>query len=157
MKKITAQYVIANASRGFTLLEALIAMLVLSIGLLGLAGLQASSARLSSEAYLRSITTMASSEIIEKIRMRTGKLSRPARLPIINQYSKAAAGACDPAASSIDNDFSCWQKDIVSQMPQGKGVIIDKANGSFEIQISWFDRQNQQSSTISMTYFAGAL
>src|SRR5687767_4205377 len=79
MRKFIHQAVNTKASRGFTLLEALIALLVLSIGLLGLAGLQASSARLGHEAHMRSITTMAASEIIEKIRMRTAKISRKVR------------------------------------------------------------------------------
>lgn len=160
MKKITAQCVIAKAHRGFTLLEAMIALLVLSIGLLGLAGLQASSARLGYEAHMRSITTLAASEIIEKIRMRTGKLSRAQRTAVILQYVGAAAGACDPAASSIANDFSCWQNNIAQQLPEGVGVINANniaVNGSFDVQISWFDRESEQLSSVTWSYLAGVL
>lgn len=40
--------------RGFTLLEVLIGLLVLSIGLLGIANLQIKSLRYTQDAYLRS-------------------------------------------------------------------------------------------------------
>lgn len=144
-------------SQGFTLLEALIAMLVLSIGLLGLAGLQTSSARLGHEAHLRSVTTQAVSEIIEKIRMRTGKLSSIDRPAIIAQYASASEGACNPGDSSIANDFSCWRKNIAKELPEGTALIIDRLNSSFDIQISWFDRETQQNTTVTWTYVAGAL
>ena len=39
---------------GFTLLEVLIAMLILSVGLLGLAGLQATGIKTNHSAYMRS-------------------------------------------------------------------------------------------------------
>jgi type IV pilus assembly protein PilV len=161
MNTITARNVnvIASNSRGFTLLEALIALLVLSIGLLGLAGLQLSSARLGYEAHMRSITTVSASEIIERIRMRTYKLDVKARPQIISQYVGLTAGACDPSLSTIVNDFSCWQQHIAEELPEGEGRIIDADNtdGIFEVQISWYDRENEQPSTVSWTFIAGAL
>lgn len=142
---------------GFTLLEALIALLVLSIGLLGLAGLQASSARLGYEAHIRSITTLAASEIIEKIRMRTAKLSRPDRPAVIAQFAGSPAATCDPALSNIANDLACWQKNIAFQLPGGQGVVTDNLDGSFQIQVSWYDRETEQTNTVSWSYVAGGL
>jgi type IV pilus assembly protein PilV len=156
MNKMTAQSLIAKASRGFTLLEAMIALLVLSIGLLGLAGLQASSARLGYEAHMRSITTIAASEIIEKIRMRTAKLSRADRPAIVAQYVGAGGGNCDPTDSSIDNDIACWQENLAQQLPEGQGAIIDdEGDGIFDVQISWYDRETEQPSTVSWSFVAG--
>jgi type IV pilus assembly protein PilV len=153
------QQLIAKNSRGFTLLEALIALLVLSVGLLGLAGLQLSSARLGYEAHTRSITTLAASEIIERIRMRTYKVKVKDRPQIISQYVGLTGGACDPMLSTIVNDFSCWQENIGAELPEGEGRIIDEndADGIFEVEISWYDRDSEQRSTVSWTYVAGAL
>ncbi len=158
MNTLTHQSIARN-SRGFTLLEALIALLVLSIGLLGLAGLQLSSARLGNEAHIRSITTLAATEIIERIRMRTYKVKIANRPAIISKYVGLTAGSCDPALSSIVNDFSCWQENIQAELPEGEGKIIDSnsADGIFEVQISWYDREREQLSTVSWTYVAGAL
>lgn len=53
---------------GFSLLEVLISLLVLSIGLLGLAALQAASIRSNESAYVRSQVQLVGSEIIDRIR-----------------------------------------------------------------------------------------
>ena len=46
-------YRVAHRSSGFSLVEVLIALVILSIGLLGLAGLQAAGLRNNNSAYLR--------------------------------------------------------------------------------------------------------
>ena len=55
-------------SQGFTLIEVLIAIIVLSIGLLGLAGLQLTSLRNSNSAYTRSQAVILSYDIVDRIR-----------------------------------------------------------------------------------------
>lgn len=144
-------------SSGFTLLEALIALLVLSIGLLGLAGLQSTGSRLSYEAYARSITTLAASEIIEKIRTRTGKLDRASRPAVVAQYEAAGLGACVAGESSVAADVGCWNQNIAAQLPDGEGTITDNADGSFVVSISWYDRENEDRNTVSWTFVTGAL
>jgi len=62
-------------SSGFSLLEVLISMVVLSIGLLGIAGLQATSKRTSYEALQRTTATMLTRDIIERIRTNPGQLA----------------------------------------------------------------------------------
>ncbi len=57
-----------HRSRGFTLLEVLVAMVVLSVGLLGLSGLQTSSLRNNHSAFLRSQATLVSNDIIDRMR-----------------------------------------------------------------------------------------
>lgn len=143
-----------KASRGFTLLEALIAMLVLSIGLLGLAGLQATSARFSHDAYVRSLTTMITSEIIDKIRMKTGKQNdQAARLNTISTYAVTApAGTCDPSLATIANELACWQNNITKTLPGGSGTITDNADGSFTVTVSWYDRDGETTRSTSWTF-----
>ncbi|MCS6948044.1 MAG: type IV pilus modification protein PilV, partial [Steroidobacteraceae bacterium] len=55
-------------ARGFTLIEALIAVLVLSIGLLGIAGLQLASLQTNSVAYQRSQATMLAYDLLDRMR-----------------------------------------------------------------------------------------
>jgi len=54
---------------GFTLLEVLVAILVLSIGLLGLAGLMASSIRNNHSAYQRTQATWLAYDMIDRMRV----------------------------------------------------------------------------------------
>lgn len=53
---------------GFTLIEILVTVIVLSIGLLGLAGLQATSFKFNSTAYQRSQATSLAYDIADRIR-----------------------------------------------------------------------------------------
>lgn len=54
--------------RGFTLLEILVAIVVISLGLLGLAGLQALSLRNNQVAYYRSIASQQAYDMADRLR-----------------------------------------------------------------------------------------
>jgi type IV pilus assembly protein PilV len=140
------------------MLEAVIALLVLSIGLLGLAGLQSTSTRLSHESHLRSITTLAASEIIDKIRMRTGKQPRVTRAGIVDSYvTTGPAAICDPAGSGIADDLACWQKNLEAQLPAGEGAVINGGNGFVTVRILWEDRETGLEESIDWNYMVGTL
>jgi type IV pilus assembly protein PilV len=53
---------------GFTLIEVLVAMVVLTVGLLGLAGLQATSLKNSQNAYYRSVATQLAYDMADRMR-----------------------------------------------------------------------------------------
>lgn len=57
---------LADAS-GFTLIEILVALLILSIGLLGLAALQITSLQNSQASYERSIAVMQANDLVERM------------------------------------------------------------------------------------------
>jgi len=53
---------------GFTMVEVLVALLVLSVGLLGLAMLQATGLRYNNDSYMRSQATILAYDLIDRIR-----------------------------------------------------------------------------------------
>jgi type IV pilus assembly protein PilV len=61
----------ANNQNGFTLIEVLVAVIILAIGLLGLANLQTLSIRNNLSAYLRTQATWLADNIISRIRSNT--------------------------------------------------------------------------------------
>ena len=63
----SAETLRSNREHGFSLLEVMIALLVLSVGLLGIAGLQTVSLKFNHQSYERSQATLLISEMIEKI------------------------------------------------------------------------------------------
>lgn len=65
---------IKSCQRGFSLIEILIAVLILAIGLLGVAGLQVTSKRSNYEAVQRATATMLIRDMIERIRANQGQL-----------------------------------------------------------------------------------
>src|SRR3569623_1233592 len=72
MKKHTKNF--ATRQRGFTMLEVLISVVVLSIGLLGIAGLQATGQRNNHSAYLRSQATALAYDMIDRQTQLTARL-----------------------------------------------------------------------------------
>lgn len=63
-----------TSSKGFTLLEVLIAMLVLAIALLGLAKLQAFSMKNTGNAYYKTQATLILNQAVEELRLNRGNL-----------------------------------------------------------------------------------
>jgi type IV pilus assembly protein PilV len=130
----------------------MIALLVLSIGLLGLASLQAASARFGQDAYIRSTSTLITSDIIDRIRMNSFERNDAADQNIALYASTTPANNCDPNLSSISNDLACWQRSIEDQLPGGTGTIVDNPDGSFTVAISWYDRDGDATKSYSWTY-----
>ena len=128
--------------KGFTLLEVLIALIIISIGLLGLAALQASGLKFNHDAYVRTQTTNLAYDIIERMRIdRTKALS--------NSYSGTYAAAnatdtCTHSSVSVSDATMCWQVEIRDNMPGGGSAVISNAGGTnsneFTITISWQNR-----------------
>ena len=102
-------------SFGFSLLEVLISMVVLSIGLLGIAGLQATSKRTSYEALQRTTAVMLTRDIIE--RMRTNPDQIAAYSGTVNEntaiaHNDCSAATCTPVQLAAYDLFE-WQQAIL--------------------------------------------
>lgn len=125
---------------GFSLLEVMIALLVLAIGLLGVAALQARGLKYNHEAHVRSQATVLAYDIIE--RMRAVRDSGNAAQALA-AYTSAPAGACSPLAPTAQSDVKCWADDLAQRLPGGRGTIA--VNGTdpnlFDITVQWADRQ----------------
>jgi len=104
-----------HQQQGFTLIEVLIAVLVLSLGLLGLAGLQASSLRYNNSAAARGQATFLAYDIID--RMRANKTAAIAgsydtsygTAPSAGGSDCQAAGAGCSAAAMAAYDLNQWR------------------------------------------------
>lgn len=115
--------------RGFSLMEVLVALLVLAIGLLGLAALQARGVKFNHDAYLRSQATYLAYEIIDLMRANATNASA---------YVAAGdpGGTCDPKASGQTNDLACWYDALQATLPAGDATVA--ANGNqFDVTIRW--------------------
>lgn len=120
-------------SSGFSIIEVLVALLVLAIGLLGLAALQAQGLRFNHDAYVRTQATHLAYDIID--RMRANRTN-------VAAYTTPDPGlACDPTDASVNMDLSCWYESLAAALPGGDGLIT--ANGAanfYDITVRWVDR-----------------
>ena len=87
-------------STGFTLVEVMVTIVVVSIGLLGLAGLQISGLRANMSSEARSKATLMANDIIERMRANPLGLNNAAVPADDNQYAGIDTGANVAAANA---------------------------------------------------------
>jgi type IV pilus assembly protein PilV len=123
---------------GFTLLEVLVAMVVLSIGLLGLSGLQTSSLRNNHSAFLRSQATLVSNDIID--RMRANRDSATNGDYDIAYTATPTASTCSSGCSASDVanlDLGEWRSHV-ERLPGGESSI-DVTSDIATVRVCWGD------------------
>jgi type IV pilus assembly protein PilV len=148
--------------RGFSLLEAMIALLILSIGLLGLASLQARSMRYNHDALVRGQATALIYDIMEKMRSRR-YAANEASETTVNGYTSTTAytgtsngTACPTTASNtVSTEIACF-REALAKLPGGTSVVAtiqctnataaectdgNISNNIYTVTIAWVDRQ----------------
>ncbi len=126
-------------SAGFTLIESLVALLVLSIGLLGVAAMQLASLQANNGAFQRTQATFLAQDIADRMRA-----NRAAALT--NAYNFALGTAVPVAPATVAaNDIVAWKTRLAATLPQGASVVPDASiavnplTGVAFIRIVWDD------------------
>lgn len=113
---------------GFTLVEVLIALIVLSIGLLGIAALYVETLRANRSALVRTQAIALAADLADRIRAN--------RVP-------ADAYVVRTAGSRADLDLDQWEADIAERLPTGSSGILRFRAGTattpaqYMIIVSW--------------------
>ena len=141
--------------KGFTLLEVLIALLVMSIGLLGIGKMMMLSARANDSAYMRSQATALAYTMLDAMRA-----NRQAAIAL--GYDTAvvvpALQACTAAApctsgQQAQNDAALWNNALAAELPGGTGTVVTAnapsgtgaTNVTATITVTWLDKVAEQS------------
>ena len=126
-----------NNQSGFGLIEALISLLVISIGLLGIAALQISALKLSSSAHWHNQAVWYAYEITDRINANRGSFAAYADIDTDKSYSGDCENSACTSAAMVDADAKDWKR-LVSTLPEGRGYI--SANGtSLIVSVMWDD------------------
>lgn len=115
--------------RGFSLLEVLIAVLVLSIGLLGMAGLQLNSLKFNESANVRSQATTLAYDVTD--RMRANRAAARA-----GDYVTGLSDTTITGTSRSKIDLQQWKAEIGNKLPDGKAAIA-VAGDIATVTIQW--------------------
>lgn len=109
---------------GATLIEILVALLVVATGLLGMAGLQTVSLRQLQSASLRTQAGILGGDMLERVLAnREGALAGAylAEAGTLNTRCESLAG-CD-AAELAGHDIAQWQAELQGSLPAGTGIV----------------------------------
>jgi type IV pilus assembly protein PilV len=124
-----SEQIISSKQSGSTLIEVLITVLVLSIGLLGMATLQFEAVKRNNDAYLRSQAVNLAYDMTDRIRVnRTGASD--------NSYVIAIDAAAPSGSSAADQDLKAWLDNLARELPSGDGFIT-KVGNEFTITVCW--------------------
>lgn len=150
-----------NRQRGFTLLELMVSVLVLSIGLIGLAGLQLIGVQNGRDAYNRTQAVMLAYDIIDRMRANLqGVTDGNYHLQSgTKQDACRTAGGCTTLQMAQDDVF-LWRQAVASDLvlPGGSAVVCrdstpgdvvsaatpncDNAGTAYVVHIWWNDDRN---------------
>lgn len=128
-----------KTQRGTTLVETLVALVVLSVGLLGIAALQMASLSNNRGAHLRSQASVLAYDIADRMRAnRTAALA--------DAYVVAFAAL--PAGATLSVlDLQQWKATLASMLPGGDGEIV--ADGDmYRISIRWTEPSSPLAQTL---------
>ncbi len=117
--------ILRRNEEGFTLLEVLIAIVVFSFGLLGIAGMMTISVRNNHNGYLRSQANFLAENMLDRMR------ANPVALWNGVYAGTASTGATDCDFTNPCNynqlaqyDMEQWAQSIETALPNGSGTIV---------------------------------
>lgn len=137
----------APPATGFTLVEVLVALVVLSVGLLGLAALHLESLRASRTALLRTQAVLLAVDMTDRVRANR----HPA-----DAYD--CAGPCVAGAGGNPvavEDIAAWRSAVATTLPRGQAVITYTAAAAgtptaYVVGIRWHEAGGRVASSVHL-------
>lgn len=134
---------------GVSLIEVLVAMLVVSLGILAMSGLLTNSTRYGKTSEFRAVATLLANDIAD--RMRANKAGVTANRYVLNDEYQRLSAAPDPdthcteASPCVDDpdtmaakDLTDWRRALYFGLPGGAGYISVKADHTAaDVWVAW--------------------
>ncbi|MGH8283500.1 MAG: type IV pilus modification protein PilV [Gammaproteobacteria bacterium] len=151
MRNILMTDAIARRQRqsGFSLLEVLIALVILSVGLLGIAAMISTSLKTNDSAYMRTQATTLAYNIIDRMRANRTTAqdsSFPYNVSMPFTPPPSPTTTCDGSGASCSGtalatfDLTQWEYDVSTVLPQGQGGIVTATSGgvtTVTVTVQW--------------------
>lgn len=141
---------------GFSLLEVLIAMVVLAFGLLGFALLQTMNVRYVQSANYRTQATNLAYDLTEQMRSNRYQASWYTAATFA-AGSRSATGVCErPVGTTVTiaQNVTRWQCQVVKALGDNAAATVTVNNGVATVAISWADERWNPDAPDSPTTFA---
>lgn len=124
---------------GIALIEVLVAVLVLGVGLLGIAAMQSVASQMTNGAEQRTQAILLSADILDRIRANKDNMASYDNMDV-NPGSNANCAtdfAYNNGETIATNDINEWSNQVVCVLPQGQATVDVTNAGVATVTISW--------------------
>lgn len=126
-----------RTQQGVTLVEAMIALLVISIGLLGIASLQLTAMTQNASSLNHSQAVWYANNMSDRIRANVTEFNNYDGIDTSNGYAQdCVAGPCS-TTEMITADAADWTT-MMGNLPGGRGIVASNADGLL-VTVMWDD------------------
>jgi type IV pilus assembly protein PilV len=123
---------------GLGLIESLIALVIISIGLLGIAALQITSMQSSASAQWHTQAVWYSYEMTDRISANSNSFALYDQIDTDTGYSMDCQSAACTPGEMVTADAADWSN-MVQTLPNGRGIISLDANNNLQVSVIWDD------------------
>ncbi len=151
---------------GFSLIEALIGFLILSIGMLGIASLQATSLKAGKTSAYNSVAMLKVEELFESMR------ANPSAAALAVYAATGAGAGSDNGCSGTKNcnetelaadDVYWWKENITAGLPSGVTTSVEAVPAAapsrltkVTVTVNWDERNKDAVGSLAKNYSASA-
>ena len=137
--------------QGFNLVEVLIALIIMSVGMLGIAGLYVHSMQAGRTSLFRHHAVTLAGDVADRIRANPTALGD---YELAGADNNCVSGGIDCTPTEMAaNDIFLWQQQAVDTLPDGQVAVVFTANApaapdTYAITVRW----SEPGQVLGMTY-----
>lgn len=136
--------IINMSQSGISMVEVLVSIVVLSFGLLGLAGLQADGLRSNNDAYMKSQATLLAYDMLDRMRANMQGVENGFYDDLFSETPEDPTcidSGCTIQQMSQHDAFE-WNQKVAELLPGGQGRVTGSGSGTiFTITVMWDERR----------------
>lgn len=127
-----------SAQSGFSLIEAMVSLVVVSVGMIGIASLYGQGLRASSTALFRTHAVNLVADMGDRIRMNREGGPAYGGAAANNNCTTAGGATCTPAQMAAHDLFE-WGARVGQVLPTGVGtvVVVGTTPPTYQISVTW--------------------
>lgn len=135
-----------RVQRGTSLIEVMIALVLLSFGLMGMLGLKMAGLKHTGNANARSVASIHATDILDRMR------ANPVRA-VAGSYNLGLTQAAPTNPVGVAQvDLAQWRRGIAANLSGGSGSVAVAADGSVRVVLQWTERGDRSAEPQTLSF-----
>lgn len=135
MSRLCSKAQCSKPQSGFSMVEVLVAILIVSVGLIGMALLQSMALKYSQSSNYRTQAVNLSTNLLEQVRANRAEASSYVGTFTASSATCASTGNGMTAATFLSE----WRCQMHKQLGGGAKAVVTRTNNQVQVQITWAD------------------